>query len=236
MAKYLLLTILSMLLIPFSSLAETVNIIDNIKVGLHADAKINSPIIKILPTGSALEIQQRGVDMSKVKDQEGNIGWVNTAYLSEQTVNQTNNGANQKVQALETELSRAETEIKQLKHDLSNVKTIQESKELKSMKLKVAELEAKLSKQKKSTKSTNTTDSSHLSAELEATKQRNMELEQIVSDLKNQTANSNPRAQTPVNISKTLLWIILFAIVIGIVLGMVLLDFYKRRQHGGFRV
>ena len=232
MSIHRLLAIVSILLLPFSSLAETVYIIDKIEVGLHTNAKLNSPIQKLVVTGTPLEIQQRGVDMSKVKTLDGTVGWVNTAYL----VDQAPGGANsnqQKIQELQSALSRSETEIKQLKSDLSNINTIQESKELKSMKLKVAELEAQLSKEKKSTIPTSSTEST---AELDTIKQKNVALEQTIAQLKQQVSGNSPAIQTQFTQSSTVLWIILGAIIIGIILGILLLDLYRRHQHGGFRI
>lgn len=220
------------LMMPFSAFAEKVYIIDRIEVGMHTNAKLSSPILKIIATGTELEMQQRGVDMSKVKDNEGTIGWVNTAYLVEQTPGSTNTN-NQKVLELQSALNRSQTEIKQLKKDLSNINNIQESKQLKSMKLKVAELEAELSKAKTSK---NTTNPQQVSADLEALTQKNLELEEIISKLKDQPEQNPLLSSNQLSNSSNLLWIILFAVLLGIVFGILIFDFYKRHQHGGFRV
>ncbi len=61
--------------------AETVYVIDELKIGLHESASINSPIVKLVPSGTELTVMERGDDLVKVKEPEGQQGWINNKYL-----------------------------------------------------------------------------------------------------------------------------------------------------------
>lgn len=62
--------------------AEQVYVIDQLLVGIHAEKNLDSPIIKVLPTGSVLEVLERDGDLARVSDGEDAEGWVDAAYLT----------------------------------------------------------------------------------------------------------------------------------------------------------
>ena len=58
-----------------ASAAETAYVIDKLLVGVHRERDLNSSIIKVLPTGTALEVLERREQLARVKDAEGTEGW-----------------------------------------------------------------------------------------------------------------------------------------------------------------
>ena len=69
-------------LIPVNSQAETVYITDSLLVGLHEQKSIDSPILKVLPTGTTLEVIKRDNDFVHVRDPKGVSGWISNNYLT----------------------------------------------------------------------------------------------------------------------------------------------------------
>ena len=63
--------------------AETVYVIDHLAVGVHENKTLNSPIIKVLPTGTALEVLEREEAFVKVRTDDGLEGWVDKNYVME---------------------------------------------------------------------------------------------------------------------------------------------------------
>ena len=57
--------------IPVTLQAETVYIKDSLLVGLHEEKSIDSAILKVLPTGTALEVLKRENDFVNVRSPKG---------------------------------------------------------------------------------------------------------------------------------------------------------------------
>lgn len=64
--------------------AENAYVIDELLVGVHQDQDLNSAIIKVLRTGTKLEVVRREGELALIKDPGGTSGWVDTAYLMEE--------------------------------------------------------------------------------------------------------------------------------------------------------
>ena len=69
------------LTLPISGAAETAYVIDRLLVGVHEDKSLNSAIIKVLPTGTSLEILTRDGDFAQVRTTDGSIGWIDANYV-----------------------------------------------------------------------------------------------------------------------------------------------------------
>jgi SH3 domain protein len=63
--------------------AKTWYVTDKVLVGLYQDKSTDSGIIKVLPTGTPLEILQRDDKFAEVRAPDGNTGWVEYSYLME---------------------------------------------------------------------------------------------------------------------------------------------------------
>ncbi|MEX2515721.1 MAG: TIGR04211 family SH3 domain-containing protein [Gammaproteobacteria bacterium] len=76
-----LLFICLLLGLPLSAHAETVFVIDQVEAGLYQGKTADSPILKLLPTGTALDVLQRDGERVQVRDPEGARGWIDNRYL-----------------------------------------------------------------------------------------------------------------------------------------------------------
>lgn len=77
--------------------AETVYVTDKLLVGVHADKTVDSPILKVFPTGTVFEVLKRDGDFAQVKGPGGITGWVDANYIT------TDQPAAAVVQMLETQ-------------------------------------------------------------------------------------------------------------------------------------
>ncbi|HTT08784.1 MAG TPA: TIGR04211 family SH3 domain-containing protein [Gammaproteobacteria bacterium] len=62
--------------------AETVYVTDKLLVGVHADKTVDSPILKVFPSGTTFEVLKREGDFAQVKGPEGITGWVDSSYIT----------------------------------------------------------------------------------------------------------------------------------------------------------
>lgn len=108
--------------LPPSLAAETAYVIDKLLVGVHTDKTLESPIIKVFPTGTQLEVLKREGELAQVKGPDNVTGWVDASYLT-----------NEQPAAAVLELLEAQN--RQL---VENLKTVE---------AKAAELEARQGKQ-----------------------------------------------------------------------------------------
>jgi SH3 domain protein len=69
------------LLLPATTAAETAYVIDRLLLGVHESRELNSAIIKVLPTATALEILERDGDFARIRTPDGVTGWTDASYL-----------------------------------------------------------------------------------------------------------------------------------------------------------
>ncbi len=77
-----MLRILFVLLLAISSTAQAEHITDKLLVGLYAEPKAGLQPIKVLPSGTPLEVLDKKDSFSKVRLGDGKEGWVKTVYIS----------------------------------------------------------------------------------------------------------------------------------------------------------
>ena len=58
--------------------AEVTYVTDEVKIGLHKEPSNESPIIKLVPSGTKLNVIERENDLIHVEEPEGVRGWVNS--------------------------------------------------------------------------------------------------------------------------------------------------------------
>lgn len=228
------------------SAAETAYVIDKLLVGVHQDRDLNSAIVKVLPTGTQLDVLQRDGELAEVRDGDGTVGWVDSAYLMEeapaqlqvQTLSEENAELKRRLAATPT--SEVTTP------DTGRDKVTQENTELKGKlsaeKLKVGKLEAQLSALEAKVAERPLTPADTVIADLE---QKNQELareleasiqtaKRLESKLDGDTMPAIPRAVEAVSRS---LWIaVLVAVLFAFGAGIYTMDYLHRRRHGGFRI
>lgn len=240
--------------LPIYVIAETGYVVDKLMVGLHQDKMVDSTIIKLVPTGTTLEILKRDGDLSHVKDPEGISGWIDNSYLTDTPPAQTLLiEAQNKTNQLAKELQEAKRKIAGLSTEESNrikqvttsdseatAALLKENSELKqkfkSEKLKAGEMQAQLAELRNQMSSISTDIA--MAEKIEHLNKEKSELEDELRNLK--SGNTNPNIESSISITnfdfRNVLIIIGITLLIGLVTGAFLLDLYNRRRHGGFRI
>jgi len=235
------------LLITKPALSETAYIVDQLLVGLHQKKDINSPIIKVLSTGTEVDIISREGDFAEIREiAEGKIGWVDASYLMlDQPAKILLAGLQEKIKRLESQRGvqasqEIQTRNKEEKKELN--KQIEDLKQnLSSEKLKAGELEAKISQQEKKLAQIEASGDVNQIADLE-TKNRKLQsqLEAALQDESGQIILTNNQPATlrlldslkekPLQVLLGLLALAAFFF------GRRWEDKKNRQRHGGFRV
>ncbi len=73
---------LLLLLVPLWAAAETVYVIDVIRIGVRPDQQSNSKPLDVVPSGTPLEVIEKDRRFYKVQTPEGKIGWVADSWLT----------------------------------------------------------------------------------------------------------------------------------------------------------
>ena len=231
-------------LIPVNSQAETLYITDSLLVGLHEEKSIDSPILKVIPTGTSLEVIERDDDFVHVRDPKGVSGWISNSYLitndPDKNENMDEGTAQSKIRELEAELQNIKIqqakpdqetiinsdEIAKLKIENKNLK-----QKIKSDKLKSGELQANLAELRNQISQAGNSDK--LNSEIQLLTEVNARLEDEIKQLQK---GSNTEVSEPKNLNLSNLIIGLgIALLVGLLTGIFFMDWLQRRRHGGLR-
>ena len=206
--------------------AEQVYVIDKIKIGLHQEPSNQSPIIKLVPSGSELTVIERDNDLIHVEEAEGVRGWINTQNV------QSKRPVNIEIEKLTTENEKLQGEITLLKQNNNqSVSNADLEQELKTERLKVGQLQVELTNIKSNTE--NFESSEKLIADIDQLKNANQQLvEQLESS--GMKVNDNQNNVQTKNDSSFTAFIIIF--ILGSAAGAFIIDYLNRRRHGGFRI
>ncbi len=208
--------------------AETNYVIDELRVGLHKDGTTESPIVKIVPSGTALEVLGRQGDLVKVREPDGEEGWVHKRYLINTEPDNTRMlELQQRNTALEKKLQQ-----KQAAANTGDSKELE--RQLDSERLKVGELQAQLADLKARI---GASDNGELLEELERLRQANNDLvAQLAMAGVDMPAESSPAEVISASNWKLIAVSLACLFALGVASGAFLLDYLNRRRHGGFRV
>ena len=207
--------------------AEIAYVTDEVSIGLHKEPSNDSPIIKLIPSGTKLNVIERENDLIHVEEPEGVRGWVNSQNIL--------NNKPGKTKINELEIKNKKLEEKIIKLENNNQQSISKSdleQQLNSERLKVGELQVELTNIK--SKAGKIEDSDKLLADIEQLKSANKQLiEQLESSGVNLESDLGSDSSQK-NTSSKFILIIIF--IFGIFGGALILDYINRRRHGGFRV
>lgn len=234
--------------------AETVYVVDQLLVGIHQDRNLDSAILKVLPTGTELEVIERDGELALVADPEGVRGWVDGAYLTAERPAQL------RLAELEREKAALEEKVAELEKRPAGAPVPDDAGEaqarVESLTRENTELKGKLSDVRLQAGKLQT-ELSELRAEVQAAETppdlRVAELEQArdalgreldeaaerIARLEAQASREDARALVPIVLETYATWIIVGLVVlvlIGFGAGIYLMDTLSRRRHGGFRV
>ena len=109
------------LLTPLCASAKTYYVTDKVLVGVYEKADTDSKLLKVIPTGTPLEILERSSKYARVRTSDGLIGWLDSTYTidhkpaqhvvleladKQKQTQQELNAANKQVTALEKEIKQ----------------------------------------------------------------------------------------------------------------------------------
>ena len=207
--------------------AEVAYVTDEIKIGLHKEPSNESPIIKLVPSGTKLNIIERENDLIHVEEPEGMRGWVN----SQNVLNSKPGRA--KIIALETTKKELEGKIETLQNDSEKIISNDELEtKLNAERLKVGELQVELTNIK--SKAGNIESNEKLLDDIDHLESANKQLiDQLESAGIGSEDNENKLSSKNSSLSFMSFTVIF---IFGVIGGILILDFISRRRHGGFRV
>lgn len=226
--------------------AETVYITDSLLVGLHEEKSIDSAILKVLPTGTTLEVIKRDNEFVNVRDPKGVTGWISNSYLITNDPNINEN----------TDVSTAQSKIRDLEAELENIKIRQATKyheqeqtintgeldrlkaeniklnqQLLSDKLKSGEMQAKLAELRNQISQSGSNNKN--ANKIRLLTKTNAQLKEKIKQLQ---TSSQPKISITdnLNISNPLI-VTVIALFIGLLIGIIFMDWRARQRHGGLR-
>jgi len=231
-------------LIPVNIQAETVYITDSLLVGLHEEKSIDSAILKVVPTGTALEVINRDGDFVHVRDPMGVSGWISNSYLMSNNPNENETtvagAAQSKIRELEAELQNIR--MQQAKPDQENIINSDEiaklkieneklKQQIKSDKLKSGELKANLAELRN--KISQSGNGNKLSNEIQLLTEKNIKLENEIKQL--QKGENTEMSESDISNVFNPIIAAGVALLIGLLMGILLMDWRGRRRYGGLR-
>jgi len=217
--------------------AETVYVIDELKIGLHEDRTIDSPIIKLVPSGTPLSVIERDTDLIHVQEAGGTKGWINNKYV---VIKKPGKTLIKELEENNKALKQVIAQLKTKKMTTSTIDTDIQKKleqQLNSERLKAGDLQAQLAALKANV--ANIDDSEKFLADIETLQQKNQQLLSLLESSGIQV-NSNIKSLNEsffsINKMKQMSFMLFIVFLIGLAGGVFILDFYNRRRHGGFRI
>ncbi len=215
-ARLAALAILASLALPPGAGAETVYVIDRLAVGVHEDQQLTSGIIKVLPTGTRLEVLRRDANLVQVETEDGIVGWVDGDYVMSDRP--------------------AQLVLFELEREHANTLT-----ELEAARAEVESLRRKLDAMGSGTDPPESETSTML-RDMQRLAEENRRLKALIATT--QASSDSPRPgpadRRPRSGWEGLSdwnWLMLGAcLLLVFALGGYLVDFGVRRRHGGFRV
>jgi SH3 domain protein len=231
---------------PVNLQAETVYITDSLFIGLHKERSIDSEILKVLPTGTALEVIIRDGDFVNVRDAEGVTGWISGNYLISNNPD-INAGPNaevtqsKRVKELEAELHNIRMQL--TKPDKWHVIDPEETAKLKkdnkklnrqinTEKLKSGELQANLAELRNQISQMG--DNKKYDKEMQTLAATNAQLEEKIMELQTSTRKKLPIPDN-LNISYSLIVAAITAFI-GLLLGIIFMIWREKRRYGGLKL
>jgi SH3 domain protein len=246
--------ILTLCLAATAAAAETVYVTDQLRAGLHEEKRLESPILKTVPTGTPLEIIKREDEATFVRDPDGASGWIDNSYLLAENpgtpaevearnrireLEQQLEAANQEIRTLEARAPREAPEPADVQELRSRISQLQA--DLKAEKLKAGELQVQMAELRKRLGMDNEKEA--LYDEIEDLKEKNKELEvrlaqtreESEAGMREQAAAARGKGVQAGDWRRLLIYAGL-ALFIGLIAGVYIMDIINRRRHGGFRV
>lgn len=252
----------ALILFPAGLVAEVAYITDQLKAGLHENKSLESPIVKIVATGTRLEIVKREEELTFVKDASGASGWINNDYLMAKAPdNDSMKTLQTRADNLEKRLTEAkekslvlETQLKTqgkvlpeetLAYTALKTAHAELNQQFNAEKLKVGELQIELTELRN--RVGQDSDSDTLYRQIKTLEEDKKKLEiQLAKTLDSYEAEGAAGIKNLGNFAnmrdgfnpgfRNMMIYIFITLVLGVFAGAYLLDVINRRRHGGFRI
>ncbi|MFH0352225.1 MAG: TIGR04211 family SH3 domain-containing protein [Chromatiales bacterium] len=210
-------------------IAEQAYVIDRLLIGIHKDKDLDSEIIKVLPTGTRLEVLKREAGLAQIKGPEGITGWVDVAYLMPERP------ARVVADALDKQNKQLDAEVKKLKERLKGLRTASAGPAAPNAS-RAEEPDPQASETEKLQEQ-----NAALTRSLEEQRLRAEELQTRLATLTASSSGATLLSTVPANepfMAKFKLHLIFaaLALALGAGWGFYLADYLQRRRHGGFRI
>ncbi|MGH8508324.1 MAG: TIGR04211 family SH3 domain-containing protein [Gammaproteobacteria bacterium] len=208
-------------------IAEQAYVIDRLLIGIHKDKDLESEIIKVLPTGTRLEVLKREAGLAQIKGPEGITGWVDAVYLMPERP------ARAVADALDKQNKELHAEVKKLKERLNRLRIASAALSAPNPS-RGQEHDPQASETKKLREQ-----NAALTRSLEEQRLRAEELQTRLAALTASSSDATPpRPENETFIAKFKLHLIFaaLALALGAGWGFYLADYLQRRRHGGFRI
>jgi SH3 domain protein len=256
--------LLSCILVFFPTIlvAEVAYIIDQLKAGLHENKSVESPIVKIVATGTRLEIVKREDKLTFVRDDNGITGWISNEYLMAKapasasfltTKTRADNletrlaESREKIIALETNLKSQGKVLPAETRAYAGLKTVHAdlSQKFKAQKLKIGELQIELTelRNRVGQDSDGETLYRQIKSLEDSKKKLEIELANTLDKYTSEGANGRTNRPGQGDLSegfspgiRNMIIYLLVTLVLGMFGGAYILDLINRRRHGGFRI
>jgi len=206
--------------------AATVYVTSQLQFGLHADKSIGSAVIKLVPTGTPLELIKTEDSFSYVRTEDGTGGWIDNSYLTQEVP----------VAAGFTEISPSQPASAENTGDESSLE-----QQLKSERVRTGELQVQIAELRKRLGQDGSNDSLYAKIDQLAVEKKQLEVQlaQILEGNGPIGTVSRPVTDSGggglYNLRNVLIALSV-ALVAGMIAGLYLMDFLYRRRHGGFRI
>ena len=212
-------------------IAEQAYVIDRLLIGIHKDKDLESEIIKVLPTGTSVEVLKREVGLALIKGPEGITGWVDAVYLMPERP------ARVVADALDKQNKLLEAEVKKLKERLKRLRNASAGPGPAAPNASRAEEPDPQASEIEKLREQNAA----LTRSLEEQRLRAEELQTRLAALPAPSNGATPPSTVPANEAcianfKLHLVFAALAFALGAGWGFYLADYLQRRRHGGFRI
>ena len=206
--------------------AESAYVIDRLLVGVHANKTPQSVIVELIGTGTTLDVLARDGSFVQVKTPNGTRGWVDAQYVAAEKP---------------ARLLLAELEAKHRKALEGMATLTAEVKQLRAGAAKAAQTPPPAPPSEETV------------AELERLREENQELKETITSAEEQLAHlaeihasvdeaqENEALPSPIDpagwgLRPWMGWLAAAPFIVGLLLGLLMMDYFQRRRHGGFRV
>ncbi|MGY8814671.1 MAG: TIGR04211 family SH3 domain-containing protein [Gammaproteobacteria bacterium] len=224
--------------------AEVVYVTDQLQIGLHSEKNLDSPIIKIVASGTSLELIKTEEQLSFVREPDGIGGWIDSSYISStRSASALLRTAESRIKTLEETINKSSpmtVETGGMEINISNDEIELLRQQLQQETLRANQLQTDMSGLVLQLELAGNPDSLYEKIDQLSAANREMEqqLANIIGGPPENLLNDIDATDTGRDwlTAKNAFISVLILLVIGIIAGMYIMDFINRKRHGGFRV